>query len=491
MKKIYNLFLAFLIATITSCTYEFPDPEVQTAGSADFSKVVAVGNSLTAGYMNGALYTAGQVDSYANIIAIQMMDLGGGDFNQPDIDAIDGFFGLAPDGTTPLGRLHYVNPLNPAPAPIVPGQFISPSYAGDKTTLNNFGIPGMRITHADFPGYGDPGAGNPYFARFASSPTTTVLSDVTAANGTFFLFWLGNNDVLGYAVAGATGSTDGAGSTDMTPTAVFTADYNAAIAAMTANGAKGIIANIPNVQDIPHFTTVPWDAIAFDTSDPVDDATVQALNANYAVYNGGLDLMVGAGIGFTQEEADFRKIVFANGANGIVITDNTLTDLTGYNPGLVNMRMANSDDLITLTAGAVLGTLADTSNPQSVIGVAVPLGEQYTLILADQNVIATRIADFNATIKAAADGSGGDIALLDMNAIFLDFANSGAEINGSGINASIIPPAGGFSLDGVHPNSRGAAWMASMFIDKINEFFGATIKNINPNDYAGNELPVP
>ena len=216
MKKLYIIFLALFIATVTSCTYSFPEPEVPTAGTADFTKVVAVGNSLTAGYMNGALYDAGQTASFANIMAQQIYANGGGVFNQPDINAPDGDYG--PSGGV-YGRLHLVIPSgggveDAVPSPIIPGQSIT-SYAGDKSALNNFGVPGMRIIHAEVPGYGDPNAGNPYFARFASSGTTSVLADVSAANGSFFTFWLGNNDVLGYALAGATGSTDGTNSIDM------------------------------------------------------------------------------------------------------------------------------------------------------------------------------------------------------------------------------------------------------------------------------------
>ena len=40
-----------------------------TAGSADFTKYVALGNSLTAGYSDGALFIAGQQGSYTNILA--------------------------------------------------------------------------------------------------------------------------------------------------------------------------------------------------------------------------------------------------------------------------------------------------------------------------------------------------------------------------------------------------------------------------------------
>jgi len=50
------------------------------------------------------------------------------------------------------------------------------------------------------------GQANPYFVRFASSPSTTVIADAVAQNPTFFSLWIGNNDVLAYATSGGTGA---------------------------------------------------------------------------------------------------------------------------------------------------------------------------------------------------------------------------------------------------------------------------------------------
>jgi lysophospholipase L1-like esterase len=489
LRKIYLIIIAFALVTATSCTYDFP-PEVElTSGSADFTKVVAVGNSLTAGYMNGALYDAGQASSFANIVATQIKLNGGGEFNQPDIESPLGNFGTAsgipgvPDGT-PLGRLHLVNPASPVPQPFIPGDPFNTSYSGDKSLLNNFGVPGMRIVDVTFPGYG---VANPYFGRYASdAATASVLGDAIAANGSFILFWLGSNDALGYALGGATADPEGDGSNpaDMTQAAIFDIAYKTAIAALITDGKKGIVANIPNINDIPHFTTVPWNAI------PMDQATADGTNLAYSPYNGGLDAMVANQL-LTQEEADLRYIVFKEGANGAVIFDNSLTDLTIYDPGLVSMRMANANDLLTLTSGAVLGTLANPADPTSVIGVGVPLGEQYTLIEEDQIAIADRIVDFNAIIASEVTASNGNLVLMDMNAEFFRFSTEDIDINGAGVDTSIIPPFGLFSLDGIHPNQRGAAYVASLFIDKINEAFGANIPNVNPNNWPGNEVPVP
>lgn len=275
MKKIYlNIILALGLIATSGCTYDFPEPDqstLPTAGNADFSKLVVVGNSITSGYMDGALYNRGQQNSYGKIVAGQLEQVGGGEFNQPDINAPNGFFGFAPDGTTPLGRLIIPSGAS-APSPIVPGDPIGP-FSGDKASLNNFGVPGVSVTTALLPGYGTL---NPYFGRFASNPASaTLMDDAAAAQGTFFLMWLGNNNVLGYATAGASGTVDGPLPGDLTSVADFTGAFGIALQKMTANGAKGLVANIPNVTDIPYFTTVPYNAF------PLDEATANLLNQGY------------------------------------------------------------------------------------------------------------------------------------------------------------------------------------------------------------------
>lgn len=275
MKKLHLIFLLPLwMLFFGACTYEFPEPNpatIPSAGSADFSKFVVVGNSITAGFMDGALYSRGQKASYGNILAAQLKSIGGGDFRQPDIESANGFFGFAPDGVTPLGRLAIASGAT-APSPKVPGDPIRP-FSGDKSKLNNFGVPGLGIAASLLPGYGKL---NPYFGRFAANASTSsVIGDAMAANPSFFIFWLGNNDVLGYAMQGASGKDGGLSPTDLTSVLTFTAAYNAALSQLTGKGAKGVVANIPDVTNIPFFTTIAYNQF------PLDAATAALLNKGY------------------------------------------------------------------------------------------------------------------------------------------------------------------------------------------------------------------
>ena len=81
-----------------------------TAGSAIFSKYVALGDSFAAGFSDSALFIEGQKGAYPNILAQQFALVGGGDFTTPFMaDNVGGFLGSAI--YTP--RLYLVPPAGP------------------------------------------------------------------------------------------------------------------------------------------------------------------------------------------------------------------------------------------------------------------------------------------------------------------------------------------------------------------------------------------
>ena len=95
MKLNKIIYIVLITILVGSCKQEpiipealvpiIPEVITPTKGSADFTKFVAIGNSLTAGYQAGALFNEGQQNSLAAILAKQFSTVGGGAFNQPDI----------------------------------------------------------------------------------------------------------------------------------------------------------------------------------------------------------------------------------------------------------------------------------------------------------------------------------------------------------------------------------------------------------------------
>ena len=88
MKKFYAFlpFLGlFLIACEDDTPIDAPDPTPveYTSGTADFTNYVAIGNSLTAGFSDNALFEDGQLASFPNMLAGNFALAGGGSFEIP------------------------------------------------------------------------------------------------------------------------------------------------------------------------------------------------------------------------------------------------------------------------------------------------------------------------------------------------------------------------------------------------------------------------
>ncbi len=512
-RSIYTVIgITFLL---TACEQEvlgpLPDPSFTpgspvadpSAGSADFTKFVAVGNSLTAGFQAGALFNDGQANSLPAIMNASFQQVGGGDFNSPDINSVHGFNSSFSNVTVSppviLGRLILFDagtgagPLpTPVGAPGLPAPYdasvmsladIPSAFTGDKAALNNFGVPGIQLGQLLTPATGTPGdlIENALYTRFASAPgTSTIIGDAVAAQGTFFMLWIGNNDVLGYAVSG------GSNSSIFTDAATFDALYQQALGALTTDpDIKGVVLNIPEVTAIPFFTTVPWNAIPMTSQ-----ADVDATNSAYAAYNAGLDAVAMANPAL-QTEVDSRKINFALGANGIVIEDESLTDLSGS--GLPSIRQTTADDLVPLTAATQLGMEEVPGNPATVIGVGVAAGDALILTATELQEIADRTTSFNASIQDAVDAvnaGGTRIALMNVNQRFNNLVAVPGFEDGVSVDATFAPPFGGFSEDGVHPNTRGYALIAKDVVRLINTTFGANVPLPNVANYPGTGLPV-
>src|SRR5690606_9813397 len=192
IKNNYKWLLILFLIVFVACdsdddsTGEEVEVVALTDGEADFSNYVAVGNSLTAGYTDNALFIAAQQNSMPNILSSKFALVGGGEFSQPLMnDNIGGFlFGGNPDPEFRFGpRLYFYNdPSNSANSrPMVlgtaPGDDTPEIPTTEASTVlegpfNNMGIPGAKSFHLGVTGYGTV---NPYFGRFASAPTAKVI----------------------------------------------------------------------------------------------------------------------------------------------------------------------------------------------------------------------------------------------------------------------------------------------------------------------------
>lgn len=520
--------LATLAIGFASCEPEF-EKEVTadySAGEADFSSYVAVGNSLTAGFMDNTVSRVGQTYSYPNLLAQQFALVGGGAFTQPsyaeDINNLGGFAGQP--GSTRL--VIDANQLNPdgtrgAVEPIAGASTIT--LTPQAKAYNNMGVPGAKSFHLGIPGYG---AFNPYFARHATTPTATVLGDAMSKAPTFFTNWIGSNDVLSYATNGgatsngntaaadhnATGNTNPQtyGQNDITNSATFDNVYSTLINTLTSNGAKGVVCTIPSVTSIPFFTTVPFAPLS-----PTALGGAANINALNTQLYGPLD-----GIFTAFGEPNRVNLLSATSANPILINDVDAPDRTAQitaalTPtlgaptatafGMVfgKARQATANDLVVLPARTEIGTV-NASSPSTLIninGVSFPMANKWVLTPNEQAKVAAATSAFNNSIISIANAKNTAagktvIAVADMNAILAKLV-SGLKIEtgsiytanyfgGSATEGQVL-----FSLDGVHPNARGYAVIANEIIKVINAKFKANLPLQNPTYFPGiNILPT-
>jgi hypothetical protein len=527
MRKSFITIAILTSVLVIGCEQEVaeltpPEEVIGEPGSADFTMYVSLGNSLTAGFQGGALFTEGQNNSYPSIMAKQFAEVSeNNEFNQPDINSVNGYNSTYsnPGGGIFRGRMILFDPdgaagpKTPVPAPAgtpgMPAPYnnvtaadLPQPYAGNKAELNNFGVPGILLAQVLTPLTGGPSSANPaynpLYARFATNPgTSTILGDAIAKNPTFFSFWLGNNDVLGYATTG------GSGAVALTDPTAFEAQYTAAITQLLAVSAdvKGVVATIPDVTTIPFFTTVKHNQVVLDA------ATATQLNNGLAGYNAAVDGLKNPAFGGafgTAAQLDARKVSYAAGNNEILIADKDAFDLgPGFDQleavGAINstqraqlvpyeqVREAAATDIITLSAGGVLGT----GTLPAIIGLTVPLADQYVLLPSEITAVKNRTIAFNNIIKDIVSDNDARLALADINAKFTSVVTFETRIvDGIPVNATFAPPAGLFSPDGVHPNNRGSAYIAQIFIEAINAKFGATVPLPSIATYHTTGLPV-
>ncbi|WP_424961579.1 hypothetical protein [Ekhidna sp.] len=536
MKNLYNKILISTFAIVAlACSSEddltedwievneVEAPAPGTSGDLDLSSYIAIGNSLSAGFADGALYNQGQENSFPNLLAGQFAVVGGANFNQPDINSENGFNSTFSDIDNGVIAGRTILDLSlQAPVPTT-GELIG-SYSGDKTTLGNFGVPGMKLGDLETPGYGFPDVGNPYFTRFAADPnTSSVLGDALAVDRTFFTLWLGANDYLGYALAGGQGDEPltAYSSTD------FATDLGSALTQLTANGSEGVVIDLPPVVTLPFFQAVTWDAIELDA------ATATELNDGLAAVNTALQGTLSAGYDDSEDIAR-RLISYSEGDNPILVHDEELVDLEPYFDNLEagmaitaqeraalvpyeQSRPLVDGELVLLSAGAILGTEADGDDTEedTPIGVVIPLGfsfteaangDQYFLNSEEQTAIVTARATYNGAISATVtslNDAGADIALVSVQPLFVDMLGldaatatalalptgsadgvQGIEVDGVTLTPDFAPN-GVFSTDGVHPNPRGHAIVANEIIATMNARWNASIPSISVLEKLG------
>lgn len=483
---------ALALLGLAGCQTDIDAPGA-SAGTANFGRYIAVGNSLTGGTADGGVYREGQLNSYPSILAQQFAQAGGGAFNQPLFAEAQangsGYLRLA--GFTAAGTPITASVTNNLAIRAATPTIVYAKYLGQ---VDNLGIDGIKLADIQTANFGNvlpsraysdanfnafferitpDGSSQTYFQRVKAEVAGTV--NVPAV--TFFSCWLGNNDVLSYATGGGAVATR-----PITRTDTFALKATRIINALTANGAKGIVTNIPDVAGLPFFATVGASA----------RATLAAANIPTAapfVYTTGTLAPLQPN---TRVAATLGSIRSAGGSEPLLLTLTAAPYVSLYGqptgkywrdfyaqarPGLPLAIPNLATFLATLQVDTTKAFGASTGNP---------FPSTLVLDATEQANVTAATTAFNNALQTAATSKG--LAFFDANTFFRSLA-AGPTVVGAVSNSTSFITGNLFSIDGVHPTPRGYALVANEMIKVINAQYGSTIQPVSPTNYRGVRFP--
>ena len=436
---------SFVIAAfVVNCTPELSNPDPQP-GECNFSSCIAIGGDFMAGYQDGALSDDGQRKSIAALLGLQFetyfesapyayVSMGSGiGWNSKQWESwyvSPSHLGWRTDceGVVSLG------PLKDSLSHSLAAALYQ--NAGPSVANSSFSVPFATTAEFLSPvlGVSPAGASNLFYYRFATNPgVSTAVGDAAAQNATFFSAWFGMEDIYNYARNGGEGT--------IMSSAQFGLCLDTILSALTANGAKGVIANIPDFRYFPYYTLVPWNGAEMALS------TADSLNDIYDV-------------------SGLPHISFHEGHNAFVINDPNAPS---------GVRQIHRNEYITL--GVPLDSMK--CNYMGILFSTIP--DRYVLDSSEVAFLDASIAAYNAVIAQKAAQYG--LAFVDMESFFRS-VHTGMVWDGVEFTTTFVS-GGFFSLDGYHPNQKGYALIANEFVYAINARYGATVPTINCFDCNG------
>ena len=465
MRKAYILSAMIFLAIIgmVACKPSVQINKPISAGNAVFTNYLAIGGGYTAGMADSSIYVSSQLNSFPMRLFEQFGTVAGnsaakGPFIQPLLTSDAGYPGLKFVLGTVMDTCQGTSSLMPITYPGTPvatdgNAYVSPANNGQ---INNIGVPLLRVADFDVAGYAFL---SPFAKRFYHNVNGTPKDELSFMvhnlYPTFFTFWLGQEDVLGYALAGGqgignidSGHANPLGANlyapnDITPLTVFETLYDSALNVAMSTGASGAVINIPDITLMPFFNAIPADGLYLTRQGQAD-----TLNA---FWKGKLP----------------QDPVFHIGYNYFIVK---------ANDGL--QRQAVPGELILLTTPIANLTCYGWGSY-----VAIP--QQYVLTTDELQFIRTAITNFNGFIYQ--ESLKYHIAYVDMNT-YISTLSGGMAYNGINYSTSFVS-GGAYSLDGINFTQRGYALIANQILTTINSYYHSTLPLTNANAYLGIQFP--
>lgn len=442
MKKSLNLLpIIFVTLMLFSGCKERTDltgPQ-PVSGEADFSRFVAIGNSLTAGYQSSALFESAQIYSFGNLIAQQVNTK----FVQPLI---------SDPGIGGQIKVVSIDPFVTMQEPVMGG---SPKNLDYPSPYNNMGIPGIVLADVMNATSTENSYSHSALIDVVLRGQGTQLQQAIALNPTMISLWIGNNDVLGFAASG------GVQPPSPTDAQTFGYLYGLLTDSLATTGAKVVVGNIPDVTVIPFFTTVGPMFVQQLAGTPVQGFYYQ----KHGEYNGSP-----AAISQLTDYSMFFTLV-------------SQSYLTYFGqPTGKFYRDHNVDISLLITAG-----ILDTTKGFG-IDAHNPIPDALVLDADEIQTAQQSINTFNSIIAAVVNKYPSQFALVDIHSLLdrirTSDGNGGTSFCGIKFSTTFVT-GGLFSLDGIHPTSQGNAIIANEFLKAINGKFNANFKLIDIANIPG------
>ncbi len=436
LKKYITILLPVLLLFFTACNLQEPEvTETELSANEEqmFSRLMAVGDNIISGYQNAALTEKHQKYSFVALLAKQGQTK---DFQQPYFkypgigsESYGGYGTLelrylddpnTPQTKIPDPKIYAVafdsvadfDPLNP---------YLNNEVREWPLPYNNLGIPGIvvqdvligktklhSVSHS------------PMFEYVLRNPLPDPYSGEYSAydqakffTPTILLCWVGMYDVLGYAQYSASAPS----LSQPTSAEDFTNHYSALMDSLRSIALVGVVvANIPDILDMPYFNVVPHVVIDSVTNTPLLDDQGNTIPL----------------IGVEEGDKVLMPAKFA------------IKQGYGIPEGVLN-------------------------------GNGEPVPDDMVLDASEIALVQQAITDYNAIIDSVC--SLRKIPVVDMYSFFKQI-NDGYQVAGTTFTSDFIT--GGFySLDGIHPSDLGHALIANEWIDVINSAFRITIPPVD------------
>lgn len=422
------------LAALAACSKD-ADLKLTTppAAASFMQRYVAIGNSITAGFQSNGINDSTQARSYPVLIA-RAAGIDSAAFHVPSLNR--------PGCTPPIANFVTGALAGGAPA----GSCYGRTAGSITATLNNVAVPGAN----SFDPTGQQGGGSNTLTTLFLGGRTQVERALDL-DPTFASVWIGNNDVLGYALAGdsVTRNAAGAVTARVTDSATFATNYASMLTQLRSRNSalKGVLIGVVDVTSVPLLVPI---SVFNPTGGGTGPAAFNPIANAVVTQTFGRPIAFAPNCTGSQAAIAFSALrLLAAGANAALPPGAPFTFVCGNIPGV---------------ASATQGVLDD--------------GERAFFV--------ARVAAYNAYIKAAADAAG--FAYYDPNTL-LAAARTAGQIpsfpNVAGPAANPTRPFGPLiSNDGVHPGSPAHSLLARGIIGVINAKYSVSIDATKVPDQA-------